>query len=230
MKSLRQFVGCLHSARSVSPIGASLSLMMLVVLVGVVTQIGCRRPAADIAERGGFEVRNTSDCLPDITLVDQHGRNVSLASLKGKPVLFDFIYTTCPGPCLLLTAQMKQVANRLGPKLGTEARIVSITVDPEHDHPAELLAYANKQGADVNGWLFLTGTPKQIENVMARFNVIRKREPDGTVDHVLEFFLVDANGRALLQYMGQKAVPDLVASDVERVAAREPVAAGDGAN
>jgi len=203
---------------------------MLVVLAGVVTQIGCRRPAEDILERGGFEVRNTSDCLPDITLVDQHSRNVSLASLKGKPVLFDFIYTTCPGPCLLLTAQMKQVANRLGPKLGTEARIVSITVDPEHDHPAELLAYANKQGADVNGWLFLTGTPEQIENVMARFNVIRKREPDGTVDHVLEFFLVDANGRALLQYMGQKAVPDLVASDVERVAAREPVAAGDGAN
>ena len=230
MKSLRQFVGCLHSARSVSPIGASLSLTMLVVLVGVVTLIGCRRPAADILERGGFEVRNTSDCLPDITLVDQHGRNVSLASLKGKPVLFDFIYTTCPGPCLLLTAQMKQVANRLGPKLGTEARIVSITVDPEHDHPAELLAYANKQGADVNGWLFLTGTPKQIDDVMARFNLIRQREPDGTVDHVLEFFLVDANGRALLQYMGQKAVPDLVASDVERVAAREPVAAGDGAN
>ncbi|MGD1026894.1 SCO family protein [Candidatus Binatus soli] len=175
-------------------------------------------------------MRNTSDCLPDITLVDQHGRNVSLASLKGKPVLFDFIYTNCPGPCLLLTAQMKQVANRLGPKLGTEARIVSITVDPEHDHPAQLLAYANKQGADVSGWLFLTGTPEQIEDVMARFNVIRKREADGTVDHVLEFFLVDANGRALLQYIGQKAEPDRVASDVERAAAREPLAAGDGAN
>jgi len=230
MKSLRAFVGSLHSARSVSPIGASLSLTMLVVLVGVVTLTGCRRPAADIGERGGFEVRNTSDCLPDITLVDQHGRDVSLSSLKGKPVLFDFIYTKCPGPCVLLTAQMKQVANRLGPKLGTEARIVSITVDPEHDHPAELLAYANKQGADVSGWLFLTGTPKQIDDVMARFNLIRQREADGTVDHVLEFFLVDGSGRALLQYMGQKAAPDWVASDVERVAAREPVAAGDGAN
>ncbi len=175
-------------------------------------------------------MHNTSDCLPDITLVDQHGRNVSLASLKGKPVLFDFIYTNCPGPCLLLTAQMKQIANRLGPKLGTEARIVSITVDPEHDQPAQLLAYASKQGADVNGWLFLTGTPTQIEDAMARFNVIRKREPDGTVDHVLEFFLVDANGRELLQYIGQKAEPGRVASDVERAAAREPVTAGDGTN
>ena len=208
----------------------SLYLTMLVVIVGVVTLIGCRRPAEDIGERGGFEVRNTSDCLPDITLIDQHGRNVSLASLKGKPVLFDFIYTTCPGPCLLLTTQMKQIANRLGPRLGTEARIVSITVDPEHDHPAQLLAYANKQGADVSGWLFLTGTPKQIDDVMARFNVIRQREADGTVDHVLEFFLVDGNGRALLQYIGQKAEPDRVVSDMERTAAREPVTVGDSSN
>ncbi len=200
---------------------------MLVVVVSAMALIGCRQHTEEIDERGGFEVRNTSECFPDITLVDQHGRNVPLASLKGKPVLFDFVYTTCPGPCLLLTTQMKQVANRLGPRLGTEARIVSITVDPEHDHPAELLAYANKQGADVNGWLFLTGTPKQIDDVMARFNVIRKREPDGTVDHVLEFFLVDGNGRALLQYIGQKASPDWVARDVERVAAHEPVAAGD---
>ncbi len=230
MKSLLAFVGSLHPQRSVSSIGTSLSLTMLVVFAGAVTLIGCRRPAEDIGERGGFEVRNTSDCLPDITLVDQHGRNVSLASLKGKPVLFDFIYTTCPGPCLLLTTQMKQIANRLGPKLGTEASIVSITVDPEHDHPAQLLAYASAQGANVNGWLFLTGTPKQIDDVMARFNVIRQREANGTVDHVLEFFLVDANGRALLQYMGQKAEPDRVASDVERTAAREPVTAGDGAN
>lgn len=202
---------------------------MLAVFAGAATLIGCRQPAPDIGERGGFAVRNTSDCLPDITLVDQNGRNVSLASLKGKPVLFDFIYTTCPGPCLLLTARMKKIANRLGPKLGTDARIVSITVDPEHDRPEQLRTYASAQGADVNGWLFLTGTPKQIEDVMARFDLIRQREADGTVDHVLEFFLVDPNGRALLQYMGEKAEPDRVASDVERAAAHEPVAARDGA-
>ena len=203
---------------------------MLVVIVSAVTLIGCRQHTDDIDERGGFEVRNTSDCFPDITLVDQHGRSVSLASLKGKPALFDFIYTSCPGPCLLLTTQMKQVANRLGPRLGKDVRIVSITVDPERDHPAQLLAYASKQNADVNGWLFLTGTPKQIDDVMARFNVIRKREANGTVDHVLEFFLVDGNGRALLQYMGEKADPDRVASGVEQAAAHKPVTTGDGIN
>jgi protein SCO1 len=219
----------MHSLRTATSINTRLALVMLVFLVGAVTLIGCRQPAEDRGERGGFAVRDASDCLPKITLIDQHGRSVSLASLKGKPALFDFIYTTCPGPCLLLTAQMKRIADRLGPRLGTEARIVSITVDPEHDHPKQLLAYANEQGADVNGWLFLTGTPKQIDDVMARFKLIRQREADGTVDHVLEFFLVDANGRALLQYMGEKAEPDRVASDVERAAAHQPVAAGDGA-
>ncbi len=65
---------------------------------------------------------------------------------------------------------------------------------------------------------------------MARFNLIRQREADGTVDHVLEFFLVDANGRAVIQYMGEVAEPDRIASDIERAAAHEPVAAGDGSN
>jgi protein SCO1 len=203
----------MFSPRTAAPIGTSLSLAMLIVLAGAVTLTGCHKPTQDSAERGGFAMRDASDCLPDITLVDQHGHNVSLASLKGKPVLFDFIYTSCPGPCLLLTARMKKIADRLGPKLGTEVRIVSITVDPEHDQPKRLLAYASAQGANVNGWLFLTGTPKQIEDEMARFKLIRQREADGTVDHVLEFFLVDANGRALFQYMGERVEPEEVAKD-----------------
>jgi protein SCO1/2 len=219
----------MYSLRTAAAIGKSLALTILVVFVGAVVLIGCCQQAQDIGKGGGFEVRNTSDCLPDITLIDQHSQKVSLSSLKGKPVLFDFIYTTCPGPCLLLTTRMKRIADRLGPKLGTKARIVSITLDPEHDHPEQLRAYANAQGADVNGCLFLTGTPTQIEDVMARFTLIRQRQADGTVDHVLEFFLVDSSGRALLQYMGEKAEPDRVASDVERAAAREPVAAGNGA-
>jgi len=49
---------------------------------------------------------------------------------------------------------------------------VSITVDPEHDHSKQLLAYAKEFQADIKSWLFLTGTPKQIDDVIARFNLI----------------------------------------------------------
>ncbi|MGO9058876.1 MAG: SCO family protein [Candidatus Binataceae bacterium] len=219
----------MYSLRTAASISTNLSVMMLVVLAGALTLIGCRQQAEVREARGGSAVRHASGCLPDISLVDQHGRKVSLASLMGKPVLFDFIYTTCPGPCLLLTARMKRIADLLGPKLGTEAHIVSITVDPEHDQPKQLLAYARAQGADVNGWLFLTGTPKQIDDAMARFKLFRHRQADGTVDHFLLFCLVDANGRPLFQYLGEDAQPKRVASDVERAATRKPMTAGDGA-
>ena len=205
-----------------------LAAPLLISLMLCLSAAACRERANQIDEKGGFVMSDFSDCLPNITLIDQHGQKMSLSSLRGKPVLFDFIYTTCPGPCLLLTSRMKAIAIQLGPALGKEARIVSITVDPEHDHPEQLLAYAKEFGADVAGWSFLTGTPKQIDEMMARFNLFRRREGDGTVDHVLEFFLVGANGHALLQYIGDKAAPKRVADDLERAAAGESVTSREG--
>jgi len=179
--------------------------------------------------RGGYPVLSTADCLPDVTLIDQDGHDRSLASLKGTPVLFDFIYTSCPGPCLALTAQMKAVARQLGPELGTTVRFVSVTVDPEHDRPAQLLAYARQQRADIDGWFFLTGTPEQIERFMARFKLRRQRESNGTIQHVLEFFLVGADGHPLLQYMAARTDPARIAGDLKRLVSGQPLVEGNAA-
>jgi len=211
----------MNSSRGRSWIAFNILLSLLLVLTALTS--GCRGQIQDASERAGFAVQNPLDCLPNIKLFDQDGRIVSLSSLKGTPSLFDFIYTSCPGPCLLLTARMARIARKLGPTLGNKVLLVSVTVDPEHDKPGELLAYANEQGANIPGWLFLTGTPGQIDDVMARFRLVRQREADGTVDHVLEFFLVGADGGELLQYKGNTADPDQVASDLERVAAGKTV-------
>ena len=81
-------------------------------LASVVTVFGACR-----SNSGAYEAFNQVDCLPAITLIDQNGRDVTLSSLKGKPIVVDFIYTSCPGPCLLLTQKMAFT-------------MVSITVDP----------------------------------------------------------------------------------------------------
>ena len=155
-------------------------MILLALLAGA---IACNK---GVEEPPPSAMASGPDCLPDITLTDMHGHKISLASLKRKPVLFDFFYTTCPGPCLMLTARMKRIADELGPMLGTRAWLVSVTVDPEHDRPQQLVDYTKEQGvADTKGWLFLTGTPQQIDQVMARFKLRRQREPDGSVDHVL---------------------------------------------
>jgi protein SCO1/2 len=198
------------STRFSTRVGLLLAATLVVGLVAV----GCNR---GVERTGAYSPSSTGDCLPNLTLTDQNGKKVSLASLKGKPVLFDFIYTTCPGPCLMLTSRMRLIANRLGPLLG-RVWFVSVTVDPEHDGPAELLNYAKQQGANLDGWLFLTGSPADIEQLMNQFKLIRQREADGTVDHVLEFFLVGPDGRQLYQYAASHAEPALVSSDIRRAA------------
>jgi protein SCO1/2 len=198
--------------------GHARSFALIILIVGAIGLIGCRQHTQDADEPAGFAVSDAADVLPEMTLVDQHDRQVPLASLRGKSLLFDFIYTSCPGPCLLLTARMKSVANRLGPILGSEARFVSVTVDPEHDHPSDLLAYAKEQGAECNGWLFLTGPPAEIDRLMAKFKLQRQREPDGSVDHVLEFFLVGRDGRLMTQYVASDVNPLKLAGDVEQAA------------
>lgn len=201
--------------------------LALLTLAFVASLAGCHR-SEDVGQGGGFAVVDSSDCLPPTALLDQHGQKVSLADLKGKPILFDFIYTSCPGECLMLTQRMKRIAVALGSELGKQARLVSITVDPEHDQPTQLLQYAKDQDADVNGWLFLTGTPKQIDDVMQRFKLIRQREADGSIDHVLEMFLVAPNGHALLQYMGDKISVQHAVADLNAAAAGKAVTESDG--
>ena len=194
---------------------AAYLLLALFIIASTTLVAGCNRTA----ERdGAYAPTTANDCLPDITLTDQNGKKVSLSSLKGKPALFDFIYTTCPGPCLMLTSRMRLIANKIGPQLGSKVWFVSITVDPEHDSAAQLLDYSKQQGADQNGWLFLTGTPAQIEQVMKQFNLVRQREDNGTVDHVLEFFLVGPDGKQLYQYAASHADPATIAADIAQAA------------
>jgi protein SCO1/2 len=190
--------------------------VMLVAAGGTLALVGCDSNSESIGSYSSAEKR---DCLPDLTLTDQNGRKLSLASLKGKPVLFDFIYTTCPGPCLVLTARMKAIADHLGGALGSQASFVSVTVDPEHDGPSALKAYAKEQSADLAGWYFLTGPPADVDRLMAQFKLRRQREADGSVDHVLEYFLVGADGQPLVQYLADDANPAKVAGDLQDVIA-----------
>src|SRR5215469_1836426 len=190
-------------------------LIAALILVAAITAGGCNNNTESAAR---YSAAGQADCLPDVKLLDQYGQPVSLASLKGRPVLFDFFYTSCPGPCLVLTARMRSVAEQLGDSLGAKASFVSVTVDAEHDRPPELLAYANEQRANRKGWWFLTGTPSQIDALMARFKLIRQHESDGSVDHVLEFFLVGPDGRLRFQYLASETHSERIAADIERAA------------
>jgi len=176
--------------------------------------------ACDREAQGDYPAANGNNCLPDVSLIDQHGNTVSLASLKGKPVLINFIYASCPSICPMLTAKMAAIAHQLGPALGANVTIVSITIDPEHDRPAELAKYAKSHDADRSGWIFLTGNTAQVDQVMGLFNLRRTRESDGSITHSIEAFLLGPDGHQIRQYNALDVSPDAVAADIDQAAGK----------
>ena len=188
----------------------------IILIVGMLAVAGCR--GAD--ETGSFPAANKSDCLPNLTLIDQNGKSVAMSSLKGEYVLINFIYTSCSGTCPMLTSKMAMVEKKLAPALGSKVRLVSITLDPEHDSPAALLKYANEHGANAADWIFLTGTPAQVDAYLAIFNIKRYRESDGSIDHVTTSFLLGPDGHQIRQYDGIAVTPSTMAADVDRAISR----------
>ena len=184
------------------------SLIIIVAMTSLFAVAGCHRDSAGSAA--------AESVLTDAKLVDQNGKTVALTSLKGKPMVVDFIYTSCPGPCLMETAKLANVALRLGSDIGSKVTIVSISVDPEHDGPKQLLDYSRQQGADQKGWYFLTGGPAEVDQALAGFKLSRQIEPDGSVGHMISMMLIGPDGRIVREYNGEAVRAQDIVDDVKK--------------
>jgi len=146
--------------------------------------------------------------VPNFSLTERSGRTITNHDLAGKVWVADFVYTTCPGPCPLITANMVklQAAVANDPRV----QLVTFTVDPQTDTPAILSAYADKYGADKNRWWFLTGPEKPLYNLIQNgfYQAVEDNrgkpleEGQFTVTHSTYFALIDADGYFRNSYEG----------------------------
>jgi protein SCO1/2 len=157
---------------------------------------------------------DADDAAPDFALTDQHGRPVALRDLRGGPVLLDFVFTRCPGPCPVLTGLHRDVRQGLAPAERARLRSVSVTLDPEHDTPEVLAAYARRRGLDTEGWSFLTGPADAVAAVVRAYGVGAIRNADGDIDHTVATFLIDAEGRIARRYLGLDHAPEAIRDDL----------------
>jgi len=94
------------------------------------------------------------------TLTNQDGKVTTLADLTNRVWVADIIFTRCAGPCPIITGHMKSLEDAL-PKT-SDARLITLTTDPDYDTPAVMKRYGERFGADFSRWMFLTGTKDQI--------------------------------------------------------------------
>jgi protein SCO1/2 len=159
--------------------------------------------------------------IPDITLTDQAGQQLTLSRYRGQYLLFTFIYTRCPLPdyCPRMSRYFKAIQNSLvqRPALKGTLRLLSISFDPDFDSPQTLNTYARNVGADPGIWRFATAPRRQIDTFGSALGLSVTREgPTGdNISHNLRTVLMDPRGRLVKTYTGNDWSPDQVVRDVE---------------
>ena len=113
-----------------------------------------------------------AEYFPNVPLTTQHGTAVHFYDdlIKGKAVVINLVYTRCTASCPLETAKLAQVQRLLGDRVGKDVFFYSISIDPEHDTPQALEAYARRFHVGP-GWLFLTGKHEDIQLVSKKLGL-----------------------------------------------------------
>jgi protein SCO1/2 len=148
--------------------------------------------------------------VPEFTLVNQDGNNFGSADLRGKVWIADFIYTTCPGPCPMISSRMSELQK---PFEKTDVHLISFSVDPAKDTPAVLRTYAERLQAEPGRWDFLTGPQSTIYNLSRNGFKLALGEEKGVPIHSTRMILVDRHGaiRGYYDAVEPDAVTKLVA-------------------
>jgi protein SCO1/2 len=130
--------------------------------------------------------------VPPFQLISETGQAFDSHLLDGHVWVADFFYTTCDGPCPMMSSKMRMIQNQTAAEM-PDVRLVSFTVDPEHDTPPVMAEYARHFKQDPSRWTFLTGEPSRLNEVALRS--FKLNPVDGSMGHSTRFTLVDRNGR-----------------------------------
>src|SRR4051794_39276527 len=162
------------------------ALLGLVVLLGTPALSGAA-PPPDLGEVGAFR------------LTERGGGTVSNEDLLGKVWVASFQFTRCTGPCPQVSRTLARLQKELAGR--RDLRLVTFTIDPEHDDPETLSRYAEAMGADPERWLFLTGPEADVHRLARdgfKLYVARRAgqgvSPGEALEHSPKLALVDRRG------------------------------------
>jgi protein SCO1/2 len=151
---------------------------------------------------------------PEFALTDHRGRPVSLASLRGRPVVVTFVYADCHASCPLLIARLKALEARSAP----DVAFIAISLDPQRDTPASLAGAAVRWELG-SRWHLLSGAPASVKDTLSAYGVQYAPLPDGEIAHENLVLIVDRRGRLAFTYRGLAHPEDRQAADLARLSA-----------
>lgn len=177
-------------------------LLLAALACGFAVLPGCDRsasadnPAASTSASASPAPADGLDTLFSIapfTLTDQDNQPFGTEQLKGKTWIASLFFTTCPGPCPMMQGRLNAIEDAVQ---NPNVLIVSVSVDPEHDTPEKMKAYAKRMGVDEHRRFFLTGPLAEVQHVANDDLKLAFQPATATspIVHATKFLLVDKSG------------------------------------
>ena len=146
--------------------------------------------------------------VPQPRLVDQQRRAFTLLSLRGRPLAVTFIAAHCTDACPLINAQFSGASKEIA-REHLRARLLTITLDPEHDSPATMREVARRFDADPRYWLLTGGSMPDVHRIMRTFGVISVEGQRGYHDrHTTFVYLFNSDGKLVQTMLASTALVD----------------------
>ncbi|MCH2215431.1 MAG: SCO family protein [Flavobacteriales bacterium] len=172
-------------------------------------------PKQNILVNGASKGDTIYHTIPDISLLNQFGEEVTMADFQGKFVVANFFFTRSSTNGPIMMKQMSRLQWMLEDPAYEDVAFLTHTVDPNNDTPTVLLAYGENEGVDFSRWTFVTGDSEQIHEQSLNgylLSLDSYYDPREDVLHSNMFILLDKERRIRGYYDGtsSKEVDDLV--------------------
>lgn len=199
-----------------------ISRLLVGALVVVVAAVLISRTVLVNNQNASTQLEGTSlggTLAPNFTLTDQNGKRVSLAELRGHPVVLTFFYTHCTDECPLTASKFQSVLKSSGSQLNN-VRWVAVSIDPRGDTPQNATAFVAKHG--LTGTLhYLLGTNSELAPIWSDYSVSVEggattpgANDAGAVQHTGGVWLIDAQGHERV-YLDAAFDPKALANDLK---------------
>lgn len=168
-------------------------LALLLVGIGSVFFAFLFQSIRDFRERE-LVILEKGRALPPFELLDSTQKRITRDDLKGQIWIAHFIFTRCPDVCPKVLQEVSELQTRL--RKTENVRLVTITVDPDHDTPEVMRVFSTRLYAQPDRWMFLTGDRAQITRLLQEgFMAAATVETEtGFITHSSRLYLVDWNG------------------------------------
>jgi cytochrome oxidase Cu insertion factor (SCO1/SenC/PrrC family) len=177
---------------------ASLGAIGVIILGAAPMAAAQASPVADTILAQAIDGSSTplDSPAPPFSLTDQHGLDVTLASLRGKVVLLTFLDPVCTTDCPLEAQEFRQAGQLLGPD-SRHVELVAIVANPVDYQLGYTQAFDRQEGLDgVPNWLYLTGSPATLAQVWRGYGIAAQIAPAGSmIAHSENAYVIDSRGR-----------------------------------